>query len=192
MKWLTPVLPYLTVIAGMFWFRNAWVGLLGFHLAIVISVLLGRSSIPLRVLIKSTDIRWVLLSILLSSSSGIILYFFWASFGVAGDLSTQLQALGLSSSSWTAFIAYFTLANPFLEEYFWRGYLGSSTDSSYISDFVYAGFHAFILLGKTPPGSIAFSLAILVLAGWFWRQGPVRTRACLPRSWVTWQRISRS
>ena len=37
MKWLTPVLPHLAVVAGIFWFRNAWVGLLGFHAFILMS-----------------------------------------------------------------------------------------------------------------------------------------------------------
>jgi uncharacterized membrane protein len=68
------------------------------------------------------------------------------------------------------FIAYFTLVNSFVEEYFWRGYLGSKTKSLHSSDFLYAGFHALILVNKVHTYSIIFALATLVLAGWFWRQ----------------------
>lgn len=170
MKWLTPLLPYLAVILGIFRFQSAWAGLLGFHAAIVISLLLGRSSVPLKLLFASTDSRWIALSILLSGTSGVALYLFWPSLGIAGDLSARLNALGLTPASWSGFIAYFTLANPFIEEYFWRGYLGTPANDPHISDFLYAGFHAFILIDKVQTGSILFALAILVLAGWFWRQ----------------------
>lgn len=57
-----------------------------------------------------------------------------------------------------------------MEEYFWRGYLGSPTKKPHMSDFVYAGFHALTLAGSMPVASILYSLTALVLAGWFWRQ----------------------
>jgi hypothetical protein len=40
----------------------------------------------------------------------------------------------------------------------------------HISDFLYAGFHALILIHKVPIVSIFFAVAALALAGWFWRQ----------------------
>jgi len=170
MKWLTTVLPYLAVGLGMFWFRNAWAALLGFHLAIILSLLIAGSSVPLRTLFQSTNFRWVLLSLAFSGSGGLILYLFWSSLGITSDLSGHVGSLGLNSSNWIAFIAYFSLVNPFIEEYFWRGYLGSPAKGPYLSDFIYAGFHALILVGNVPAGSIVFSLIVLVLAGWFWRQ----------------------
>jgi len=170
MKWLTTVLPYLAVGLGMFWFRNAWAALLGFHLAIILSLLIAGSSVPLRTLFQSTNFRWVLLSLAFSGSGGLILYLFWSTLGITSDLSGHVGSLGLNSSNWIAFIAYFSLVNPFIEEYFWRGYLGSPAKGPYLSDFIYAGFHALILVGNVPAGSIVFSLIVLVLAGWFWRQ----------------------
>ncbi|HLO29773.1 MAG TPA: CPBP family glutamic-type intramembrane protease [Anaerolineales bacterium] len=170
MKWLTPILPYLAVGTGLFWFQNAWAALLGFHFAIILSLLLARSQFPLKVLFTSTELRWVFLSILLCGSSGVILYFFWPYFGVLHGLPEKTRSLGLNSSNWVAFIIYFALVNPFVEEYFWRGFLGSPTKGFYISDFLYAGFHAFILMGKVQTGSIISSLIVLAFAGWFWRQ----------------------
>ena len=169
-KWLTPVLPYAAVGLGLFWSRNAWAALLGFHLAIVLSLLLARSQVPIEILFQGYRLRRVVLSIFLSGSVGIVLYLFWSSFGIASDLSTHIESLGLKASNWIPFIAYFALVNPFIEEYFWRGYLGSPTRSLHLSDFVYAGFHAMILAGNMPVASIVTSLALLVLAGWFWRQ----------------------
>jgi hypothetical protein len=170
MKWLTPILPYLAVAIGLFWVENAFLALLGFHFAILLSTVLARSSIPIKILFKSTDLRWVALSILLCGSSGISLYFFWSYFGIASNLPVYLASYDLKRSTWPLFITYFVVANPLIEEYFWRGYLGSPTRGLYPSDFLYAGFHALILMNKMPTGAIIYSLVVLVLAGWFWRQ----------------------
>ncbi|MGE5775219.1 MAG: type II CAAX prenyl endopeptidase Rce1 family protein [Chloroflexota bacterium] len=169
-KWLTPVLPYLAVGSGIFWLRNAWAALLGFHLAIILSLLFAGAHFPIKALFTSTHIHWLVLSVILCGSAGIFLYFFWSFFGIASNLSGHVAALGLNSANWLVFIAYFSLVNPFMEEYFWRGYLGSATKRLYISDFAYAGFHALILAGNVPLSSVVYSLIVLVLAGWFWRQ----------------------
>jgi membrane protease YdiL (CAAX protease family) len=170
MKWLTPILPYLAVAVGLFGAQNAFLTLLGFHVAILLSLWLARSSIPIKILFKSNDFRWVLLSVLLCGNSGISLYFFWSYFGIAGNLPADLESYDLRRSTWPLFIAYFVLVNPWIEEYFWRGYLGSPTGGLYLSDFLYAGFHALILMNKMAIGAIVYSLVVLVLAGWFWRQ----------------------
>lgn len=170
MKWFTPILPYLAVGIGLLWIHNAFLALLSFHAAIVLSLLVARSPIPIRVLFQSKKIRWVVLNILLCGSSGISLYFLWSYFGVIDDLPGQVEALGLTRSTWPLFITYFVLVNPLIEEYFWRGYLGSPTRGLYPSDFLYAGFHGLILMNKVQPGLIPYSLGVLVLAGWFWRQ----------------------
>src|SRR5215216_934345 len=170
MKWFTPLLPYLAVALGIFWLQHAFLALVGFHIAIILSVLLARSSVPVHVLFKSKNIRWVLLSILLCGSSGVTLSFLWSYFGVTNDLPQRIEALGLTRATWPLFITYFTLVNPLVEEYFWRGYLGSSTSRFYPSDFFYSGFHGLILLGKLQAGAIVYSLILLALAGWLWRQ----------------------
>ncbi|MBN2118231.1 MAG: CPBP family intramembrane metalloprotease [Anaerolineales bacterium] len=163
-------MPYLAVSLGVFWFRNAWATLLGFHFAILLSLALAGSKLPVKILFRSGHICWVVLSILLSGGVGISLYLFRFSFGITSDLPTQIESLGLNPSNWIAFIAYFSLVNPFLEEYFWRGVLGSPTKGPSISDFLYAGFHALVLTGSIPLVSMIYSLTVLVLAGWFWRQ----------------------
>ena len=170
MKWLTPLLPYLAVGLGLFWFQSAWMALLGFHATIIISLLIARAKFPIKILFQSSNFRWILLSILLCGSSGISLYFLRPYFGITKDLSLQIETLGLSKSAWPAFLTYFVLVNPFVEEYYWRGYLGNPTSRLYISDFLYAGFHALILIGKVQISAIVYSLIALVMAGWFWRQ----------------------
>ena len=169
-KWLTPILPYLAVWAGLFLFKSAWFALIGFHLSILFALTVVRSDIPINALFKSGQLKWILISVLFCGTSGIGLYFLWDGFGIAPDLPAQLNGIGLTSSSWPAFIAYFTLVNPFIEEYFWRGFLGSAAKNLYIIDVVFAGYHALILWGRVRPSSILFAVMILISAGWLWRQ----------------------
>ena len=169
-NWLAPTLPYLAVWAGLFLFKSAWFALIGFHAAILLALVPGRPGIPIHILFKSKHSKWIMASILLCGGAGIGLYFLWGIFGIANDLPAQLKSIGLTSSSWPLFIAYFALVNPFVEEYFWRAYLGGATKTLYVSDLIYAGFHGMILINKAPLPSIVFALAILTFVGWFWRQ----------------------
>src|SRR6476660_1023915 len=125
MKWFAPVLVYAAVVLGLFISRNAWSALLSFHLAILVSLFIAKPNTPIKILLISQNIKWILISFLLCGSSGISLYLLWDKFGIARDLSSHVESIGLNQSTWIPFIAYFTLANPLLEEYFWRGYLGS-------------------------------------------------------------------
>jgi hypothetical protein len=144
--------------------------LIGFHAAILLAISFVRPDIPINILFKSKSPKWVLISVLVCSTSGIGLYFLWNQLGVATNLSLQLNSIGLSSSSWIAFITYFSLVNPFIEEYYWRGVLGNSAKKLSIIDPVYAGYHALVLWGRVQPISILFAVAILISAGWLWRQ----------------------
>ena len=170
MKWIAPIPAYLAVIIGVFWFRHAWGALLGFHLAILVSLFFAKPNIPVAVLFRSTNAKWVILSIMLCGSSGVSLYVLWNLLGIGNNISEQTLSLGLNPGNWLFFIAYFAIVNPFIEEYFWRGYLGDTTHRFYIYDAIYASYHALILIGKAHWISIMFSIAVLTLGGWFFRQ----------------------
>jgi len=169
-KWFTPILPYLAVWAGLFLFRSAWLSLLGFHAAILLALAIARPNIPVKILFQSRSLKWILPSLLLCGLSGVGLYFLWDKFGIAGNLAERLESIGLTSSSWMGFIAYFSLVNPFIEEYFWRAYLGSDRRGFHIGDLIYAGYHGLILTDKMHILSTLFALTCLTIIGWFWRQ----------------------
>jgi hypothetical protein len=165
-----PLMAYITVATGLFGMHNAWFALLGFHAAIAGSLFVAKPNTPMLQLFKTNDLKWVLVSVLLCGTSGIFLYFLWPYFGIADDLREQTESLGLTASTWPAFIAYFSLVNPFIEEYFWRGYLGNTASGVHLYDAVFAGYHVLILIGKVQFPAILFALSTLVLAAWFWRQ----------------------
>ncbi len=170
MNLLISILPYLAVWVGLFLFKNAWFTLIGFHAVILLTLLVMKPAIPFAILFKSKSAKWILFSVFFCSTSGFGLYFLWDVFGVASDLPAQLQTLGLNTTSWIPFIAYFSLINPFVEEYFWRGVLGSETKYLHMGDLAYASYHAMILWGRAYPFSILFAVIILISAGWLWRQ----------------------
>jgi hypothetical protein len=169
-KWLAPILPYLAVWAGLFLFKSAWATLVGFHIAIMLVLAFMSPNVFVRLLFKNKHPKWILLSILFCSTSGIGLYLLWDFFDIAPDLPAQLRSIGLNPLSWVAFIGYFSLVNPWIEEYFWRGVLGNSTKKPHSIDVVYAGYHALVLWGRAHPLSILLAVMILASAGWFWRQ----------------------
>jgi hypothetical protein len=170
MNILAPIPPYLAIWAGLFLFKNAWVTLIGFHLAIFLTLAVIRPSLPVHILSKSKSPGWIFISALIGSTSGIGLYFFWDVFGFTHDLPAQLQSIGLTPSSWFGFIAYFSLINPWVEEYFWRGAAGNDTKKLHVMDIVFAGYHALVLWGRVDPFFITLAVIILVSAGWIWRQ----------------------
>ena len=169
-KSLAPILPYLAVWVGLFFFKNAWVTLLGFHLAILLALVYLRPTLPLHVFFKTIKTKHVLSSILICSLSGLGLYFLWDVFGIADDLHEQLASIGLDKTTWFGFIAYFSLVNPFVEEYFWRGTLGNDSRQVTVADLIYAGYHVLVTWNKTHLLSMLFMVFVLTFAGWFWRQ----------------------
>ncbi len=168
-KSLAPILPYLAVWVGLFFFKSAWVTLLGFHLAILLALVYLHPTLPLHVFFKTAKTKHVLSSILICSLSGFGLYFLWDVFGIADDLHEQLASIGLDKTTWFGFIAYFSLVNPFVEEYFWRGTLESDSRQVTIGDLVYAGYDVLVVWNKTHLLSLLFMVFVLTSAGWFWR-----------------------
>jgi membrane protease YdiL (CAAX protease family) len=169
-KWLAPILPYLAVSAGLFLFKSAWLALMGFHFAIILVLLIGRPDIPIDILFKTKHFTWTRRSVVTCAGIGITIYYFHPYLGVAGDLSSQLESIGLNPSTWPVFIAYFALINPFIEEFFWRAYLGSGTRGLSIGDLMYAGYHGLVLIGMVHVLTILFTLVSLTFVGWLWRQ----------------------
>jgi hypothetical protein len=169
-NWLAPIPPYLAIWAGLFLFKSAWFAMIGFHLSILLVLLIARPGIPVQILFQTKHFTWTRRSILACAGVGAAIYFFHPHLGVAADLSLQLELLGLTPSNWPVFIAYFSLVNPFIEEYFWRACLGSDTRGVYPGDAIYAGYHSLVLWTMVHPVMNLVSFLTLAFTGWLWRQ----------------------
>jgi hypothetical protein len=164
------LLPYLAAWAGLFLFHNAWAALISLHIAFVLVIIVSKPIASPKTLFKSSHFRWVLLNILLGLLSGLAVYFLRPFVGLSADFKGQMAQLGLTASTLPAFIAYFALVNPLLEEYFWRESLGNGTKGFYMGDLLYAGYHAIVLIQRVSLPVTIFVVACLTLIGWFWRQ----------------------
>jgi hypothetical protein len=67
-------------------------------------------------------------------------------------------------------VAYYVLLNPFLEEYYWRGFLGSSAKRPVLNDFLFAGYHLIVLARTLDLIWLVVVFLCLCGAAWFWRQ----------------------
>lgn len=172
------LMPYVTVGLGLHIFHNAWAAILGYHAGILL--LLWRADFASRHPFHVTGKPWWLVFALLGGLAGLALVFLWPHVFVAPSLEGTLVRWGLTSASWPWFIAYGGLVNPWLEELYWRGWLGNDTRSPVGEDAAFAGFHLVVL---APFISIFWLVAvflILTVTGWLWRQVTRREQSLLP------------
>jgi hypothetical protein len=164
------LMPYLTVGVGLYVFNSAWGAVLGYHVGIVLLVTLAKAWPRLSEFRPSAPIWKTLLFGLAGCTAGAMVYFLWPLIHVSPRLAESLLKWGLVPSAWPLFIAYATLINPWLEEIFWRGWLGSANRQPILNDAVFAGFHLVILAPFFPPFWLAIAFAVLAVSGWMWRQ----------------------
>ena len=175
--WAVPV--YAAIFIGMNVLPNAWVALLGFHLTLIVPLLFWRT-LP-TCLLRPVSPALLLAMAFIGLLAGAGLWLLWPSLGVSGHYRAQLAALGLTGTlPWAVFIGYFSLANPWLEEAFWRDALASPARGPALVDFLYAGYHLIILASFVGPFWLLVALLILAATGWFWRAVTRLTGSLLP------------
>lgn len=171
-------LPYLAVWFGMMILRSAWAALICFHLALLPALLWGRKRTPR--FFSPVSHRLALAVGLAGLTGGLILWGVWPWLGLGPRYTGDVRSLGLVSATWLPFIGYFTLVNPFLEEWYWRELFGSESRWPVLSDFLYAGFHIIILALFVGPLWWFVAFVGLSAAGWFWRQILRHSRSLFP------------
>lgn len=168
-RFISPLVPYIAVSVGLLVFHNAWATLLGYHVGMLVILLIVRPEIPVRSLFRSKGWKVPLVTAAFGAC-GALVYFLWPVFSISPDINLYLQKIGLNGPTWPFFLAYFIIVNPFLEEYYWRGYLGNSSKRLIINDLFFAGYHVIVLSGKAATIWLVFAFLVLVCAAWFWRQ----------------------
>jgi hypothetical protein len=169
-KVLRPLLPYLTVGAGLYIFHNAWVAILAYHAGIAVIAFISQPAVPFRQLLQCGNVKLVLLSLTVGASGGGLLYLLWPLLSVPPDINTYLRSIGLAGAAWPCFMTYYVMVNPILEEYYWRGLLGSSAKRPVLNDILFAGYHLLVLSGKIGVSWLAVVFLVIGGAAWYWRQ----------------------
>ncbi len=165
------VVSYVTVALGLFWVHSAWAAQLGFHICILIMLIIAKPPIPIDKLFKPGNHQLLLIGCaVLAASSGMALYLFWPMLGNTPKLSGYLASLRLTSITLPAYMIYFVLVNPWLEEYFWRGFLGSPSKNIIPTDLSFAGYHLLVIFRTISVAWLFPIFVSLTLVSWLWRQ----------------------
>ena len=169
-KTLGPAIPYLAVGVGLLLCHNAWIAIFSYHAGILLMVRFGGFGVPVRRVFQGRGYRTHLIALALGASGGILLYLMWPVLAVPNDIEAYLQSIGLNARTWPIFLAYFVCVNPLIEEYYWRGCLGSQRRRPVLNDLFFSGYHLVVLAGSV--GAVWLPLIFLALAAaaWFWRQ----------------------
>ncbi|MCP4292053.1 MAG: CPBP family intramembrane metalloprotease [bacterium] len=166
---------YLAMIFGLHIFESAWLAFAIYH-GLILIVMLGKGDRKYwRELFAGWDWKFGLGAVVFGLGGGLVLYFLAPYAGVdSGLIQPVLNRLGLTGKAWLIFVFYHSLVNPFFEEAFWRGKLGSNSRRLILNDLFFAGYHLLVLLLFLDWPFLVLAFVVLVLAGWLWRQLRVR------------------
>lgn len=163
-------IPYLAVGMGLFVFHNAWVAILTYHVGIASVIFWSKRVVPFKQIVQNVTCKPLIFSVAIGASSGILLYTLWPLLSIPSDITTYMRSIGLTATAWPYFMVYYVLVNPVIEEYYWRGYLGSSVKHPTLNDFLFAGYHIIVLAGHVGVFWLIVVFLVLYGAAWYWRQ----------------------
>jgi hypothetical protein len=164
-----PAVPYASVLLGLYALGNAWVAVLGYHVGIAVVLTLARAWPSARSLLRGFCARSVLLLAPVFLLAGPAIYLAWPLAHLESvELGSALSDLGLDSSA-LVFFAWYSVANPWIEELYWRGFLGSDRAAPVLADVLFGGYHVLVLwLLVDWPFAVAAGV-VLAATGWLWR-----------------------
>ncbi len=163
------LMPCIAVGFGLFAARSAWTALLGYHLGILILLALtGEWHITGRFRIQNP--YRALIGAAVGLLAGVGVFALWPFAKVSPALHPTLLAWGLNARTWPPFILYSALVNPWLEELYWRGWLGDDSRLPILRDFWFSGFHLFVVFLFVGWFWLGFIFLALASVGWLLRQ----------------------
>jgi membrane protease YdiL (CAAX protease family) len=164
-----PFVPYIAVLLGLYVFKNAWLTLALYHAGIILILAHEKQLGHIHTLFKGGTIPMGILLSGFGLIAGLLFYFLWPTLGLQETLSNNMTSFQLTGISFYAWTLYFFLVNPFFEEIFWRGYLGSEKKWPVLNDFLFAGYHVLVLLFFIPLLWTIIAFVALSITSWFWR-----------------------
>ena len=171
MRLLFGLIPYGAVAIGLYALSSGWAAIGLYHLAAIAAMALAGYRQKDARLFSGWSAALGLPLAALCFGGCLLLYVLWPLIRLEGlALDRALLSLGLSGAAWWAFIPYYTLVNPVVEELFWRGFLGSDSTRPTLADVLFAGYHALVLATFMPWYVNAAEVLGLVFVAWIWRQ----------------------
>jgi hypothetical protein len=156
------------VLLGLYVVRSAWVAFFLYHAGIV--ALSFRDEAWKR-LFRGWRAGPALGAAAFGLSGGVLLFLLAPAAGVdAARLGPPLARLGLTGGAWLGFVLYHALVNPWLEEAYWRGALGSADRRPALGDALFAGYHVPVLVLFLDRPWVVPSFLLLFTAAWVWRR----------------------
>ncbi len=177
---VSPGIPYITVGVGLLFIQNVWVAIFSYHIGMLLILMISKPGIPITQLFKTSNYRIPVMTATIGVMGGALLYLLWPWLSVPKDINTYARSIGLTEETWLLFLAYFALVNPLIEEYYWRGYLGSSSKHIEFNDLLFSGYHLIVIAGKMGMVWLAIVFFIVTIGAWFWRQVNRLSRGLLP------------
>jgi hypothetical protein len=179
-KWVAPLVPYPAMVLGILILNNAWAAILIYHASMVLVLAFSTTGITVKSFFYSKSALLPVITALGGILGGLLLRYLWPYLSIPADLANYLAVMGLTETTWPWFLAYFILVNAALEEYYWRGFLGSKSILPILNDFWYSGYHVIVLAGKINWEWLAAIFVVLAGAAWLWRQMNHWSRGMLP------------
>ncbi len=165
-KNLTPVIPYLAVLCGIYLLHSVWIAMILYHLGMAAAIWRYRSQWTVVSPQAGARKNLVALNVLLGLCTGLVLYAIWPVLGAPQDIGLRLSRLGLTS--WPLFGLYYCTVNPILEELFWRESLETPSSLPARNDILFAGYHMLVLALFIRWEWCIAAFVLLVLASWIW------------------------
>lgn len=154
----------------MYLLRNAWAAVLLYHLGMAGVLLAERRWGEARKLGAGLQPLHLAGTGAFGLSGGVLLYLLWPLLGLPAGFADALAHLGITKAAWPLFLAYFCAVNPWLEEVYWRGFLGDDAARPIPNDALFAGYHVLVMAGFVWWPWLIVAMFGLTGAGWLWRQ----------------------
>ena len=163
------LLPYITIITGLYVLHNIWIAMLSYHLSILLIAIFTKKLPKFKKLVKGWSLPLTIIFTLGCAVNGFLIYYLWPYISGCCNLAVKLAELGLNDSNWLLLIMYYSFITPWLEEFFWRDLLASKSKLPDISDVLFAGYHLFVLALFIKAFFLPIVFITLLSDAWFWR-----------------------
>ncbi len=171
MKPAQHLIPYFAVLVGLYLFESAWLTLLIYHGSMLLVLWREKNLSEFRNLFSGWSTPTGGGLFLFGLFAGATLFILGPRAGIqAGLMDPVLVRLGLGGAAFLPFVLYHSMVNPWLEEVYWRGHLGSRSKRPIPGDLLFAGYHLLVLSMFMEWAWLVVAFLVLGFAAWLWRQ----------------------